>query len=249
MAMLPLLVFLLPIASHMRIEEPGLPGAGQWQSLFDGSTSAGWRTLARPEFPTNGGWAIENGTIRSIAKGKRADISTERTFRNFELAFDWKLAESTNSGVKYLVFGQRPNPETGRLDPDVPKALGLELQLIDDERVADAKLRPTHGTGAMYLFAAPTAKLPPLAIGQWHTARILVRGSHVEHWLDGVKVLDADLESEAIRAAMAAQKREDIPKLTHLDELRSNPSKKYPIVLTHHGGDAWFRNLRIRELP
>ena len=163
------------------LEAWDLPGAGQWQSLFDGKTSAGWRTLANPQFPTNGGWAVEDGTIRSIASGKRADISTERSFRNFELMFDWKLAKGTNSGVKYLVFGMRPNPEVGRIDPEVPKALGLELQLIDDERVADAKAHPSHGTGALYLFAAPTAKLPPLPVEQWHTARIQVKGSHVEH--------------------------------------------------------------------
>lgn len=230
------------------LEAWDLPGAGQWQALFDGKTSAGWRTLARPQFPTNGGWAVEDGAIRSLAKGKRADISTERSFRNFELMFDWKLAKGVNSGVKYLVFGMRPNPEVGRLDPDVPKALGLELQLIDDERVADAKVDASHGTGAMYLFAAPTAKLPPLPVEQWHTARILVRGSHVEHWLDGVKVLDADLESEALRRAFAAPTREDVPKPHHLDELKADPSKKYPLVITHHGGDAWYRNLRVREL-
>jgi len=224
------------------------PGAGPWQPLFDGKTSAGWRTLASREFPTNGGWAVEDGTIRSVAAGKRADISTERSFRNFELMFDWKLAKGTNSGVKYLVFGMRPNPEVGRIDPEVPKALGLELQLIDDERVADAKEGPSHGTGALYLFAAPTTKLPPLPIEQWHTARVLVKGSHLEHWLDGVKVLDTDLQSETLRRTMEAQSREDIPKLKNLDELKADPAKKYPLVITHHGGDAWFRNIRIREL-
>jgi hypothetical protein len=230
------------------LEAWDIPGAGQWQALFDGKTPAGWRTLAKPQFPTNGGWAVEDGSIKSVASGKRADISTERSFRNFELMFDWKLAKGTNSGVKYLVFGMRPNPEVGRLDPEVPKALGLELQLIDDERVADAKVQPSHGTGALYLFAAPTAKLPPLPIEQWHSARILVHGSHVEHWLDGVKVLDTDLESETLRKTMADQAREDIPKLKNLDELRADPANKYPLVITHHGGDAWYRNIRIREL-
>jgi hypothetical protein len=220
----------------------------RWEPLFDGKTAAGWRTLAKPEFPSNGGWAVEDGTIRSLAKGKRADISTERGFRNFELMFDWKLAKGTNSGVKYLVFGMRPNPETGRLDPEVPKALGLELQLIDDERVPDAKAAASHGTGAMYLYAAPTGKLPALPVEQWHTARIVVRGSQVEHWLDGVKVLDADLESEALRAAVAGEARADIPKLKNLDELKADVSKKFPLVITHHGGDAWYRNIRIREL-
>jgi hypothetical protein len=70
----------------------------------------------------------------------------------------------------------------------------------------------------------------------------------VEHWLDGVKVLDTDLESEALRRTMEAQAREDIPKLKHLDELKADAAKKYPLVITHHGGDAWYRNIRIREL-
>jgi hypothetical protein len=222
------------------LEAWDIPGAGQWQSLFDGKTSAGWRVAS--------GWTVEDGSLKSIAAGKRADIFSERTFRNFELMFDWKLAKGTNSGVKYLVFGMRPNPDTGRIDEEVPKALGLELQLIDDERVADAKADPSHGTGALYLFAAPTAKLPPLPIEQWHTARILVSGSHVEHWLDGVKVLDADIQSEAVRKTMSAQSREDIPKVKNLDELKADPAKKYPLVITHHGGDAWYRNIRIREL-
>ncbi|HYO82117.1 MAG TPA: DUF1080 domain-containing protein, partial [Bryobacteraceae bacterium] len=191
------------------LEAWDIPGASEWRALFDGKTSAGWRTLAKPEFPSNGGWAVEDGTIKSLARGKRADISTERTFRNFELMFDWKLAKGTNSGVKYLVFGMRPNPDLGRIDPEVPKALGLELQLIDDERVADAKVEPSRGTGAMYLFAAPTAKVPPVEIEQWHTARVLVQGTHVEHWLDGVKVLDADLASERLRKTMQSQQRED----------------------------------------
>lgn len=138
--------------------------------------------------------------------------------------------------------------EAGRLDPEVPKALGLELQLMDDERVADAKASGTHGTGAMDLIAAPTAKSPPLAIRQWHMARVVVRRSHVEHWLDGVKFLDADLEPAALRNAMAAQTRAGIPKLSHPDEPRADPSTKYPLVPAHHGGNAWFRNMRVREL-
>src|SRR5258708_13707093 len=100
--------------------------------------------------------------MRSLATGTRADISTERSFRNFELMFDWKLAKGTNSGVKYLVFGMRPNPEVGRIDSEVPKALGLELHLIDDERLADAKVEPSPRTGPWSLFPPPPPKLPPL---------------------------------------------------------------------------------------
>jgi hypothetical protein len=217
-----------------------------WQPLFDGKTPAGWRTQSRDAFPSHA-WKIEDGCLRSIATAPRVDLSTARTFRNFELEFEWKLAPGVNSGVKYLVFGMRPNPASGKIDPDVPKALGFELQLVDDSSVEDAKLAPSHSTGALYLFAAPH-DVPKLKVGEWHQAKIRVDGRQLGHWLDGVRVMEADLESEALRSAMAGQRRADIPKPHHLDELRADRTKAYPIVLTHHGGDAWFRGLRIREL-
>ena len=217
-----------------------------WESLFDGKTPAGWRTQSRDAFPAHA-WKIEDGCLRSLATAPRVDLSSARLVRNFELEFEWKLAAGVNSGVKYLVFGMRPNPASGKLDPDVPKALGFELQLVDDSSDADAKLAPSHSTGALYLFVAPH-DVPKLPVGTWHRAKIRVAGRKIEHWLDGVRVLEADLEGEALRAAMAGQQRADIPKPHHLDELRADRTKAYPIVLTHHGGDAWFRGLRVREL-
>lgn len=217
----------------------------QGQTLFDGRTTAGWQTLMRETFPA-AAWRIENDALCSIASGPRADLSTVKKFRNFELEFDWWIENETNSGVKYLVFGTRANPDTGKLDPDVPKALGFELQLIDDERVPDAKVSRTRGTGALYLFAEP-GKLPALPVEQWHKAKIVVKGKRVEHWLDGVKVLEVDLESAKLRESMAAEKRADIPKPHHLDELKQQPEKAYPLVLTHHGGKGCYRNIRVRD--
>jgi hypothetical protein len=217
-----------------------------WESLFDGKTSVGWRTQSRAAFPSNA-WKIEDGCLRSIGTAPRIDLSTARVFRNFELEFEWKLERGVNSGVKYLVFGMRPNPPTGKLDPDVPKALGFELQLVDDSVNEDAKLAPSHSTGALYLFVAPH-HVPTLPVGQWHRAKILVQGRKIEHWLDGVRVMEADLESQELRSAMAREKRADIPKPHHLDELHADPAKAYPIVLTHHSGNAWFRDLRVRVL-
>ena len=129
----------------------------------------------------------------------------------------------------------------------MPKTLGFELQLVDDASDRDARLAPSHSTGALYLFAAPH-DVPKLPVETWHRAKIRVDGARLEHWLDGVRVMEADLESEALRSAMASQRRADIPKPHHLDELRADPGKRYPVVLTHHGGDAWFRGLRVREL-
>src|SRR5262245_28101921 len=152
----------------------GFAQSNAWQPLFDGRTPAGWRTQSRDAFPSHA-WKIEAGCLRSIATAPRVDLSSARTFRNFELEFEWKLAAGVNSGVKYLVFGMRPNPATGKLDPDVPKALGFELQLVDDSTDADAKLAPSHSTGALYLFVAPH-DVPPLPVGRWHTAKIRVNG-------------------------------------------------------------------------
>ncbi|MBI2686670.1 MAG: DUF1080 domain-containing protein [Acidobacteria bacterium] len=219
---------------------------GHWESLFDGKTTTGWRTQSKPTFPSKS-WDIEEGALHSIPAAPQADLSTARNFRNFECEFEWKIGKGANSGVKYLVFGMRPNPKVGYIDPEVPKALGLELQLIDDANVADARLAPSHATGALYLFKA-AASVPNLPVGQWHRAKIVVNGRHVEHWLNAVKVLDADLESPEIYGAMKAQPRPDIPKPANLDELKADRKKAYPIVLTHHGGDAWYRNIRIREL-
>jgi len=212
---------------------------GSWESLT-------WRTQSKAEFPKHA-WNLEDGAIHSIPTAPRVDISTTKNYRNFECEFEWKIARGANSGVKYLVFGMRPNPLVGRIDPEVPKALGLELQLIDDANVPDAKLDPSHGTGALYLYQAPK-NLPATPVGEWHRARIVVNGRHVEHWINGVKVVAADLESPELRAAMSAQPRPDVPKPAHLDELKNDKAKAYPIVLTHHGGDAWFRNMRVREL-
>ena len=219
---------------------------GPWELLIDGTTTGGWRTQSKATFPAHA-WNIEEGAIHSIPSAARVDISTPKNYRNFECEFEWKIAKGANSGVKYLVFGMRPNPLVGRIDPEVPKALGFELQLIDDANVGDAKLHPSHGTGALYLYQEPKG-LPKTPVGQWHRAKIVVNGRHLEHWINGVKVVDADLESPELRAAMIAQTRPDIPKPAHLDELKKDKTKAYPIALTHHGGDAWFRRMRIREL-
>ena len=207
---------------------------GPWESPV-------WQTQSKPTFPAHA-WNMEDGAIHSIPGAPGVDISTAKNYRNFECEFEWKIGKGANSGVKYLVFGMRPNPRVGYIDPEVPKALGFELQLIDD-----ASLQPSHGTGALYLYQAPK-NLPATPAGQWHRGKIVVNGRHIEHWINGVKVLAADLESAGLRAAITAQSRPDVPKPAHLDELKNDKAKAYPIVLTHHGGDAWFRNIRIRQL-
>ncbi len=215
-----------------------LPLSAEQITLFDGKTSQGWRTLDDGPFPRES-WEIVDAAMCAIPNAPRPDLATTQLFRNFHLTFEFRLAPRANSGVKYLVFGLRSQPGA------VPKALGLELQLIDESHLPAEERNPAHGMGSLYLLQAPET-LPPLAPLEWHRAAIRVQGNRVEHWLNGVRVLTADLQSPAIRQALSQQKRPDVPKPLHFDLLRDHPDRRFPIVLTHHGDRACFRNLVIR---
>ena len=237
---------LLPLVAVSALGQPPAANSG-FVPLFDGKTAAGWRTLRGPDFPTSA-WRIEDGCLRTIGNGSRADLATELRFRNFEWEFEWKVGEGVNSGVKYLVFGIRPSA-SGKLDPLVPKALGFELQLVDDDRVGDAKTSPRHGTGALYPFLAPSRRPPNLTAGVWHTGRVVVRGTKIEHWLNGVQVLAADRASPELRAALAAEERDDLPKPADADALSRGIVARFAPGPLPNGNDRPIREVRSDGYP
>ncbi|HOC56223.1 MAG TPA: DUF1080 domain-containing protein [Verrucomicrobiota bacterium] len=229
---------------NLMVAAASVPAAGQfnqltqqeeaagWKLLFDGKTTQGWRSFKKQSFPDKG-WVVENGWLHCLGKGGGnkggGDIITDAEFDNFELEWEWKLAVAANSGLKYFVLETRN------------EALGHEYQMIDDERaVGIDKGNRKQLTASFYAVMEPTC--PPVKPpGQINSSRILVKGDHVEHWLNGVKVLEYECGSEVVRAAIAASK--------FRDKAGFGNSARGHLLLQDHNCEVWFRNVKIRELP
>lgn len=197
--------------------------ADGWRLLFDGVTTEGLRGWNKPGFPDKG-WEIVNGCLRRAASGG-GDLITTGVYENFELAFEWKTARGVNSGVKYRV-------------PEVQGyTAGPEYQILDDPGTNEDN-NPLSAAAAMYHLFAPAGKtLAPT--GSFNHSRIVARGKHLEHWLNGVKVLEADVDGEAWNAAKARSKFKD------MDGYGDRPGH---ILFQDHGGEAWYRSIKLREL-
>ena len=170
--------------------------------MFDGATTKGWRGFKKAGFPAKG-WSVESGRLKHAASGGQptadsGDIITVETFNDFDLRFEWVVAPGANSGIKYLVTEERDGP------------IAHEYQIIDDAKHPDALIGPHRATAALYdVIAAPASKILKPAT-QRNEGRILVQGNHVEHWLNGAKVIEYELGSAALKAAKAKSKFKDV---------------------------------------
>lgn len=213
-----------------------------WILLFDGKSFEGWRGLGREEIP-EGHWIIEDGAIKKVPNANvplqedgqplvGGDLMTIQTFENFELSLEWKISPAGNSGIKYNV-----SEEMSTSYPPPNAALGFEYQILDDEGHPDAQVGDNHTAAALYDLIAPKGKsLKP--VGEFNTARIIFQENHGEHWLNGVKVLEYDLETPQMDELTASSKYKEI----------SDFAKKRNghIVLQDHTDTVWFRNIKIR---
>lgn len=203
--------------------------APEWRVLFDGSSTEEWRGFRQEAFPT-GGWKVEDGVLATVAGLARVDLVTRETFGDFELSFEWRLPPGGNSGIFFWV------------DEAVPVIWhhAPEIQILDDkayDQAADTLL----ASGSLYDLVPPLAEKKLRPLGEFNSNRLVVRGSEIEYWLNGEKVLKADLDSPEVRERIAASKFGE-----HEGFARTRPGR---IGLQHHGEEAAFRNIRIRELP
>ncbi len=197
---------------------------GEWVSLFDGSSLDHWQRGNGT--PVDSGWVIteEKALFRSGATG---DIFTKEIYGDFELEFEFKMAEGSNSGVKYR-FGDYGG-----------KLIGAEFQILDDSKHPDGKNGADRLTASLYEVIPPyeSKRLKPL--GEFNRARIVARGSRIQHYLNGVLVVDVDQQTDSWKDAL-----ED-SKFRASKDFATKPGR---IMLQDHNHPVWFRQIRIRRL-
>jgi hypothetical protein len=226
-----LAIIALAACTASRVDAPSWPNAlteveraHGTQLLFDGRTTAEWRAYRGTECPA--GWQAVKGTLTRVAEA--GDIVTREEYQDFLLEFEWKVAPGANSGVMFHVTE----------DHDYPWETGPEYQILDDEAHQDG-LDPRTSAGSNYAMHAPTAGVTRPA-GEWNLSRILVCGPHVEHWLNGVKIVDYELWTPDWEKRVSECKWKERP-----DYGRRRSGH---IALQDHGDPVAFRNLKIQRI-
>jgi hypothetical protein len=200
-----------------------------WVALFDGTTTDAWKGYGKDVPVSACGWVVEKGTLRAAPEAQmKCDLATKESFKDFDLELEWKVSPGGNSGVMYDVAeSDKPAYHTGP-----------EMQVLDDEKHPDGQ-SPKTSAGSLYALVAPVGKkLNP--VGEWNQARLVKKGAHVEHWLNGAKVVEYELGSPALTALIAESKFKDMPRFAREGQGR--------LVLQHHGQEVWFRNVRVKKL-
>jgi hypothetical protein len=237
--------------------------AAGWKLLFDGKTYANWDDPTK-RTPPGDSFAIEDGCLKATSHPRiTEDLFSKDTYKDFELQFDWKISPGGNSGVKYRIqdhvflldiktprFEDQANASVKDRRSDRPAkgqdyVIGFEYQITDNATNSDARRAGAkHQTGALY-DVYPPAKDATRPVGEFNHTRIVVKGGHIEHWLNGEKVVDGSLDGPAVAENMG--KRWGVGSPIY-DLLVKQPRKECPISLQNHGDVAWFKNIKILPL-
>ncbi|HVL39568.1 MAG TPA: DUF1080 domain-containing protein [Fimbriimonadaceae bacterium] len=223
LALAPQAAALEPIPNHLTQQEK----AEGFRLLFDGKTTDGWKGWRRQEMPK--GWQVRDGSLVILPELKAGgDIATKEQFADFELRLEWKVTPGGNSGIFYRAS------EEFRL----PWATGPEMQVLDNERHPDGK-SPLTSAGSNYgMHPAPIDAAKPA--GEWNAVRLVAKGKHIEHWLNGKKVVEYEVDSHDWLERYKKSKFAGMPNYAR------NPSGH--IVLQDHGNEVEFRSIKIKPL-
>jgi hypothetical protein len=193
-----------------------------WKLLFDGKSLNGWRAFKDTAPPA--GWKAINGEL--VRESTGGDLMTRDQFGDFELRLEWKVVRNGNSGIMFRVTDQ--GAQTYETGP--------EFQILDNAGHKDGK-NPMTSTGSNYAMHAPIRDVTR-PVGEWNDVRLIVRGAHVEHWMNGVKLLEYELWSEDWDKRMKASKFAKMPGYGR--------ARRGHLVLQDHGDLVWYRNIKIR---
>jgi hypothetical protein len=201
-----------------------------WTPLFDGKGTDAFKGYKSDKIAE--GWSAE-GDVLHILPGKGGDLMTKEQYEDFELIYEWKVSPGGNSGVIYkLQETKGPAWHTG-----------FEMQVLDDEKHGDGK-NPKTSAGALYALIAPNGDKKLKPVGEWNEAKIIVKGLHGEHWLNGKKILEYTQGSPELKALIAESKFGRIAS----PEIPFGSVTKGYICFQAHGQEVWYRNIRIRRL-
>ena len=221
------LLFLTGPPVMTQSQTPGLTAEEEkagWKLLFDGKSLTGWQGFKTPT--PGAGWKAVDGVL--TRQGQGGDILSVEEFGDFELSLEWKVATGGNSGIFFHVIK----------DGDEAWWSGPEVQVLDNTTHRDGK-NPLTSAGSNYAVHAPTKDVTK-PIGEWNTMRLVVKGAHVEHWLNGVKIVEYELWSPDWEARVKASKFGKIPMYGR--------AKRGFIALQDHGDPVWYRNIKVRPL-
>lgn len=212
-----------PLDAQARRRPPRRPAAdAAWETIFDGRSLAGWRGWRQPSGAR--GWSVIDSAL--VRTGPGGDILFDRELGDFELALEWKVAPGGNSGIFFRASEATTYPWEG----------GPEMQVLDDAGHPDGKLRETAAGANFGLHPAPAGVVKPA--GEWNEARLVVRGPHVEHWLNGRRMVTYELGSPDWKRRVAQSKFAEMPRYATFP-------RGY-IVLQDHGDSVWFRRIRLK---